>query len=104
MQFAVDGNHVTLTYGGINASGREEHGSQTFLADGKEHPVPQAASYVATTTIDQRSLRSLASKDGQSVGQSVYAVSEDGRTMTATVSGIDASGRHFEQIIVFDRE
>jgi hypothetical protein len=25
-------------------------------------------------------------------------------TMTATVSGIDASGRHFDQVIVFDRE
>jgi len=104
MHFAVDGDRVTLTFGGINASGREEHGSQTFLADGKEHPVPQAAGYVASTTIDQQSLRSAAIKDGQIVGQALYAVSDDGMKMTASVSGIDASGRNFDQIIVFDRE
>jgi hypothetical protein len=31
-------------------------------------------------------------------------LSEDGRTMTATVSGIDANGKAFERMIVFDRE
>ena len=104
MQFAVDGDQVTLSYGGINARGHEERGSQAFVADGKDHPVQHAAGYVATTTIDQQSLRSVATRDGEIVGASVYAVSEDGRAMTATVSGIDGSGKHFEQIILFDRE
>jgi len=104
MAFEVDGDRVTLTYGGINASGRQEHGSQTLVADGNAHPVPQAAGYTATTTIDRHSMRSTATKDGQPVGESVYAVAADGLTMTATVAGIDASGRHFDQVIVFDRE
>jgi hypothetical protein len=104
MRFAVDEDRVTLTYGGINASGRDEHGSQTFVADGVEHPVQEAAGCVATTTINPGSLRLVATRDGEILGQSVYTVSEDGRTLTATVSGVDASGRHFEQVIVFDRE
>jgi hypothetical protein len=31
-------------------------------------------------------------------------VSPDGQTMTATVSGIDAAGKTFDQVIVFDRK
>lgn len=31
-------------------------------------------------------------------------MSEDGRTLTATVGGIDAAGNAFDQVIVFDRE
>ena len=104
MRFEVDAEQVVLTYGGINASGRQEHGSQALLADGQEHPVPQAAGTVATTTLDPQSLQVVASQNGQIVGRSVYAVSHDGLIMTATVSGVDASGRPFEQVIVFDRE
>ena len=31
-------------------------------------------------------------------------VSSDGKTLTATVGGIDAAGARFEQVIVFDRD
>jgi hypothetical protein len=31
-------------------------------------------------------------------------VSEDGVTLTATISGIDGQGASFEQMIVFDRD
>jgi hypothetical protein len=31
-------------------------------------------------------------------------VSPDGKTLTAKLKGIDASGAEFEQVIVFDRE
>jgi hypothetical protein len=38
------------------------------------------------------------------VGEGSYEVSPDGTTLTATVSGTDASGGRFEQVIVFDRK
>ena len=104
MRFDVDGDSVSLTYGGINASGRQEHGSQAFRADGQEHPVPEAPGVVATGTLEPRALRSVAAKEGAVVGRATYAVSDDGRSMTATVSGLDANGKSFEQVIVFDRE
>ena len=46
----------------------------------------------------------MAKKDGKVVGQSAYEISKDGKTLTAKVKGIDASGREFEQVIVFDHE
>jgi hypothetical protein len=39
-----------------------------------------------------------------SLVRGTYAVSEDGRTLTATVAGTDAAGMRFEHVIVFDRE
>jgi hypothetical protein len=102
MRFEVDGNQVTLTYGGVNASGRQEQA--TLSADGHDHPVAQARGVVVNTTLAPRALHSIARKDGQIVGRSVYDVAEDGRTMTATVSGVDTSSKSFDQVIVFDRE
>ena len=42
-------------------------------------------------------------KDGRSLGKGTYAISEDGRTLTASIAGTDAAGAPFEQLIVFDR-
>jgi hypothetical protein len=38
------------------------------------------------------------------LGKSVYEISRDGKMLTATVSGVDASGTPFGQVIVFDRK
>lgn len=104
MRFEVSGDSVTLTYGGVNASGRQEHGAQSLKADGLAHPMPEAPGLVSETTLEPRGLRSIARKDGTVVGQGAYVVSDDGQTMTATVSGIDGSGRPFDQVIAFDRD
>lgn len=44
-----------------------------------------------------------ARKDGRVVGSATYAVSDDGQSLTATVAGIDAAGKTFDQVIAFDR-
>jgi hypothetical protein len=104
MHFEVAGDLVTLTYRGVNASGRHEQGRQTIQADSHEHAVPEASGIVTISTLDVRELKSVGLKDGTEIGRARYEVSEDGRTMTATMSGIDANGKTFEQTIVFDRE
>ena len=47
LQFVVNGDTVTLTHGGVNASGQEESGTMTLEADGKERPIPQAPGVVS---------------------------------------------------------
>ncbi len=42
-------------------------------------------------------------EDGTIVGRGVYAVSENGKTMTATTSGFDSQLRQFEIQTVWDR-
>jgi hypothetical protein len=39
----------------------------------------------------------------KNAGQGTYEVSRDGKTWTARLKGIDASGAEFEQVIGFDR-
>jgi hypothetical protein len=40
----------------------------------------------------------------RAAGRATYLVSYDGSTLTATVEGIDAGGKAFDQVIVFDRQ
>jgi hypothetical protein len=57
-----------------------------------------------TRWVGSHLLETVAKKDGEAVSRGTYEVSSDGRTLTARVSGKDASGTDFEQVIVFDRE
>jgi hypothetical protein len=101
--FTVGAGEVVMAYDGINASGKRETSSQMFRADGQEHAIPQAPGFVAVSTLGERRLESMGKKDGTVLGRGIYEVSDDGQTMTATVSGIDAAGKTFDQVIVFDR-
>jgi RimJ/RimL family protein N-acetyltransferase len=96
---------VSLTHTGVNHAGKQESGATVLYPDGPEHEVsPQAPGVVAVTRwIGTHTLESEARKDGRVVGKGTYAVSDDGQVLTATVGGTDASGKHFEQVIVFDR-
>jgi hypothetical protein len=105
LEFALAGDTVTITHGGINASGQQESGVIELQADGKEHPFPGAPGIVHVTRwIGKHVLETVGKKGDQVTGRGVYEVSADGKTLTATVSGTDASGTEFEQVIVFDRE
>jgi hypothetical protein len=96
---------VSLTHSGVNMSGKSETGTTVLQADGQEHAVsPEAPGVVVITRWNGlHALETEARKDGQVVGRGTYAVSEDGKTLTASVSGTDAAGSAFEQKIVFDR-
>jgi hypothetical protein len=96
---------VSFTTTGVTMSGVEEKGTFDIHPDGKEHPIPGAPGLVEVSRwVGPRILETVASKDGKSVGHASYEVSEDGKTLTAKISGSDASGAEFEQIIVCDRE
>ena len=103
MRFDVGTGTVVLSYEGVNASGKHESSTQTIHADGQERPVPGAPGIVAISTLEPRRLETLAMRDDVTLGRGTYEVDEEGRTLTATVSGIDASGKPFDQVIVFDR-
>src|SRR4029077_13461809 len=87
LTFEVTGDAVSMTHAGVNMSGKSESGTTVLIPDGQEHPMsPQAPGVVtATRWIGTHVLESEAKKDGRSLGQGTYAVSEDGRTLTATV-------------------
>jgi hypothetical protein len=105
LDFAVVGNTVTITHGSVNAGGQKESRTVVLEADGEEHPVPgQPGIVVVTTWSGRRLLRAAAKEVGATIGESVYEVSTDGKTLTTTVSGTDLSGSPFYQVTVFDRK
>jgi hypothetical protein len=105
LTFEVSGDVITLTHAGVNMAGKSESGITVLHADGEEHPVsPQAPGVVAVTKwVGTHVVATEGRKDGQTLARATYAVSEDGRTLTATIGGIDAAGKPFDQVIVFDR-
>lgn len=105
LSFVISGDEVTLTHAGVNASGKQESGKTVLRADGHEHEVsPLAPGVVAATRWrGAHVLETVARKDGQVVGEGTYEVSNDGKTLTATIAGTDGAGARFEQVVVFDR-
>lgn len=105
MRFVVVGNTVTITHEGVNAGGQQESGTTVVEADGNEHPLPeQSGMAVLAKWMGPMRLEILGKSAGSIVGEASYEVAADGMTLVAEVSGTDASGAHFEQVIVFDRE
>ena len=93
LEFAVAGDTVTIAHTGIGESGREERGTNTIEADGKEYPL--GTHVCVARWRGSHHLEVVDKKDGQGVGRGTYEVSADGRLMPVT----SASG---EQVLVFD--
>ena len=104
LTFEMAGEAISMTHAGVNMSGKHESGTSVLQPDGQEHSIAQAPGVVVVTRwAGSHILETEGLKDGHSVGKGTYAVSEDGRTLTATVAGTDGAGAKFEQVIVFDR-
>ena len=105
LTFEVAGEVVSMTHAGVNMAGKQESGTSVLHPDGQEHPVSAEAPGVVVVTkwVGSHVLESEARKDERVVGRGTYAVSGDGKTLTATVAGTDAAGAGFEQVIMFDR-
>jgi hypothetical protein len=105
MVFELDGEVLVLKYSGINMAGKDESSTRRLRPDNKDYPIELAPGYVEVTRyVGTNLLESTAKKDGQVVGLGTYEVSPDGKVLTATVKGVDAAGRDFQQVIIFDRK
>src|ERR1041385_2014581 len=91
----ADGYRITAE--GVNARGQMvKEASQRFIPDGKEHPVPGAPGVTSIVTRPEpKTIQVESKKDGQIVGRASYVVSRDGKSMVATVAGIDGKQRAF---------
>ena len=106
LTFDVSDQAISLTHSGVNANGESESGTQILYPDGKERAVSEQMPDIVVITewLSPTILSSVARKNDAVLGQGTYEVSADGKELTATVAGLDASGKPFDQIIVFDRK
>lgn len=105
LRFEVTGDVISLTQSGVNMSGKHESSTLALQADGEEHAVsPQAPGVVVVTRwLGPSVLETVGKRGADILGRGTYEVAPDGKTLTASVAGIDAAGAPFEQVIVFDR-
>ena len=59
---------------------------------------------MASARPDPNTIKVEAKNASAVIGKATYAVSDDGATLTATVSGTDAEQRPFQTVLVWERE
>ena len=105
LRFSISDNVITMTYSRVNMSGAEENGSTVFHPDGKAHPLAAMQGAVEVSRwVNAQKLQTVVTQNGKIIGESTFEVTSDGKTLTATLKGVDGSGANFEQTIVCDRE
>jgi hypothetical protein len=84
-------------------SGREEHYSAKF--DGTEFSTNGGdPRVIVLKRIDERTVDTITKRNGKETSHQRITVSADGKTMTATGSGVNGRGEPYEnQVQVFDR-
>jgi hypothetical protein len=106
VRIEVEGGTIRMREEIVNERG--EHLIITLEAgfDGRDYPIygTSQADTVAYERVDERTLRSTIKKSGRVVMKETIFVSADGRTVTGTYSGTDASGRIVTASAVFDRQ
>jgi hypothetical protein len=104
LHFEVSDEVVSLTFTGINKTGEPVSGTRKIHPDGKEYPVGEVPGVVEIARwVEPSILETVFMHEGTVVSESAYEVSADGKRLTSTAKGVDASGTPFEQVIVLDR-
>ncbi len=94
LEFAVDGELVTIDDLVIDEVGRPERTRNVLQADGQAHPTEQGYVVIARWR-GARVLEAEVTREGALEGRVTYEVSADGQTLTVTAG---------EQVGVFDRQ
>ena len=105
MRWECTSDGYTMTAEGVAGDGsvvREK--PATFVPYGKDREIPGESGFTAAVTRPSRNVLEVESKNvGGIVGKASYVVSEDGETLTTSVSSIDARQRPFQTVLVWER-
>lgn len=82
----------------LTIKGLAKFDGQDYAIDGSQY-----ADTVAYTRVDRNTLKSIGKKGGKVIVNEIAVVSGNGKTLTATYSGADSSGRPATFVAVFDR-
>ena len=107
MTFEVEPDgHYRLTAQGIKENGETvTERPARFIPDGQEYPVPDFAGLKAVFTRPNPNtiVSEVRREDGSVAAGGSYAVSADGKTLTASTFGFDSQLREFRLQTVWDR-
>jgi len=107
LNFQGEGPNRKVTAIGFDAQGNPLTVVFTdIVADGKPHPVTGTPNYDASavTRVDAYTESLSRTKVGKVVETATRAVSQDGKTVTLTLTGTDASGRQYNNVAVYEKQ
>lgn len=103
-----EGQNRKLTAVGINAAGNAAQAVvfSELVEDGKPHPVTGLAVADANTytRVDAHTIKVTRLKDGKVVQTATWVVSQDGKTLTANLTGTDANGQDVNNITLYEKQ
>ncbi len=100
------GNRIRVVAKGVDGDGKPAATEYTAPYDGTDVPVLFNLVYdsLSLKRIDRNNAEVVRKKGGKVVQTAKRSVSDDGRTMTITTSGVDDKGRKVENVAVYDRK
>jgi hypothetical protein len=106
---AADGDSVKYSFEGTGADGAALNYGFTLKYDGKDYPVtgtgmPYGADHIAIKRIGSNKFSATLKKDSKIIGTSTSVVSKDGKIVTLTGKGTDASGKAVSSTQVYDKQ
>ena len=105
--YKMEGRELTALLQGLDAAGRPispDPGNLTIYFDGKDHPTPRPGYDTSTwQRVSPNKYVVHRKKAGKVVLTSTNVVSNDGRTLTITTTGIDEDGRAVSNVRVYDK-
>jgi hypothetical protein len=100
------GQGEKVTTEAVNADGTRTTVQYTANFDGKDYPLTgsQIADMVSLKRIDARTTERTDKKGGKVAQTITRVVSQDGKTMTATVKGTNAQGQAVNNVVMFEKQ
>ncbi len=102
----ADASGIRITEEVIDDKGAKMNISVDAKFDGEDYPVKGSpfADAVSYQRVDRLTIKGVGKKAGKVVMHETVTVSTDGKTMTGTYSGTDATGKHVTAVAIFDKQ
>jgi len=106
LKIESDGDNITYSSDGIDASGNPTHVEYTAKYDGKDYPITGVPNVdtVALERPDANTIRSTMKKGDLVVMTVTSVISKDGKTRTSTFKGKNAEGQDINNVVVYDKQ
>jgi len=101
-----DNGTLKVTVASVDANGSPNTHQRVETYDGKPRPVVNdpGAEAVSVKRVDDHTIQGINWKKGKPVTSFTRTLSQDGKTMTVTVDGTTAQGKHYHDVRVFEKE
>ena len=101
-----DGSRIRISEEIVSDKGERMNITVDARFDGKDYPIKGSpyADAVSYQRVDRFTIKGVGKKAGKVIMHETVVVSQDGKTMTGTYSGTDATGKNVTAVAVFEKQ